>query len=227
MKIYWEALVSLFYPNNCENCNSPLVQNEELLCLHCLLQLPKTNYHLDQNNPLLVELIGRASITNAYAFLKFNKKGIAQKLLHKLKYKHAPEVGEVLGRWMGNNMAGSNRQFDLIIPIPIHISRQRKRGYNQSEKIANGLKEVLKVPVETHCLKRTKSYISQTKKGRVDRWLDAEQLYEVKNANKIKELNILLVDDVITTGATIASAVNLLIEHGAKSVSVACIATGK
>ncbi|MFY0626199.1 MAG: ComF family protein [Reichenbachiella sp.] len=228
MKKYWDAFISLFYPRVCEGCHFPLLSQEELLCLHCYRRLPRTKYHFEKSNLLVSKFVGIASITNAFAFLKFNKKGVAQNLLFKLKYQNAPHIGVVLGRWLGQEIKKNSAElYDFIIPVPLHKMRQRKRGYNQAERIAFGLSEVLDANVELDQVIRLKDSKTQTKKGRADRWIELENLYKVRKKNRIAGQRILVVDDVVTTGATIAGVANLLMQNGAKSVSIACIATGK
>lgn len=228
MKQYVESLFSLFYPQTCENCSRPLIQHEDVLCLHCYQSLPKTDYHLQQINPLNVSFKGRAMINNAYAFLKFNKKGIAQNLVHKLKYKNGAQIGELMGRWMAQDLLRKPLpDYDAIIPVPLHKTRRRSRGYNQAEKICIGLSDSLGVKLENRIIKRTQNFRTQTKKGKVDRWQDADQLYTIDKLPKEIPTRVLVVDDVITTGATIAGAVNLLHENGFDDISIACFATGK
>ena len=197
--------------------------------MHCRQKLPITRYHEMATNPLLFELSQTIQIKHAYAFLHYNKKGIAQTLLHQLKYKDRTQIGTILGRWFGYAIKEAiiDNQIDIIMPIPIHRRRWMKRGYNQSEIIARGMNEILKLPLNNFTLKRHRFTKSQTKKDKVSRWQHANDLYYLRKIEAIRQKRILLVDDVITTGATISSAIDLLHTAGIMEVSVACLATGK
>jgi ComF family protein len=149
-----------------------------------------------------------------------------QHLLHQLKYHNHPEVGIRLGHAFGFDLvkAGHQNSFDLIIPVPLHPSRKRKRGYNQSAKFAEGLSDILKIPYDDDVSLRTVSTSTQTKKNKLQRWENVESVFSIHHIDQIKEKRILLVDDVITTGATIEACGNHLLKNGCKELSVACIA---
>ncbi|WP_109833064.1 ComF family protein [Reichenbachiella versicolor] len=229
MKKYFFSLFSLVFPVLCECCGRVLLQHEQTLCLHCLKDLPKTNYHLVVNNPLILQLKLAAKIDSANAFLHFTKNGVAQKLLHRLKYKDQIAVGTVLGRWFAEDIKDyvSRENIEIIVPIPLHPSRRLKRGYNQAEVIAKGMKEILNLPINNFSLRRRRKSQSQTKKDRVHRWKNTNDLYFLVKEESLIGKRVLLVDDVITTGSTITGAVELLKSVGTSYVSIACIATGK
>lgn len=228
MRSYWESFVALFFPNVCGYCQRPLVSQEELLCLHCVSDLPRTFYHEQAINPFLKELQQTIRLEDAHAYLKFEQSGMVQHLLHALKYKGKKSVGRTLGRWLAEQI-GSNlsEKPDILVPVPLHPTRQSQRGFNQAELIADGISEVWGIPVMPTILRRTRYSKTQTKKGRINRWLDSKGLYEIHKRKNVNGLRVMLVDDVVTTGATIASAVDALWEGGAAAVSVACIASGK
>ncbi len=228
MNKYIDSFISLFYPKVCFNCDKPLVNQEEILCLHCYLQLPHTQYHKEKNNPLLLKLNGSTELTEAYAMLKYEKKNMAQKIIHALKYKDQKKIGMVAGKWIGHLINKSTTiEYDFLLPVPLHPKKLRIRGYNQAELLANGMADVMGTAVNKNTIRRTRFSSTQTKKGRLKRWADTEALYEVINKESIDGKKILIVDDVITTGATIIQIANLLKEKGASIVSVACVATGK
>lgn len=161
------------------------------------------------------------------AFLRFSKKGKSQKLLHQLKYKNKPEIGEEMGRLYGLLLAqnGYLGEWDVIVPVPLHPLKQKRRGFNQSEKFAVGLVKPLDVKVD-NLLERKKFTETQTKKSRLERLENVEEVFELRNGENILGLRILLVDDVITTGATLCACANVLLANGAKHVDLATIAAG-
>ncbi|MBL7850484.1 MAG: ComF family protein [Cyclobacteriaceae bacterium] len=221
--------VSLFYPPYCLGCSGFLVKGEEILCTSCLAELPKTHYHRRTENPVVNRLAGRLPIRHGWAFLKFQKGGIVQHLLHQLKYNHCPEIGERLGRAYGQELKGQSlaEEFDLIVPVPLHRSRLRQRGYNQSAHFAKGLSDALQIPWNESISIRTRATASQTRKSRADRWENVRQVFAVDAAMPVVGKRILLVDDVITTGATLEACGQHLLDCGCASVSVACIAEAK
>ncbi|MCV9388334.1 ComF family protein [Reichenbachiella ulvae] len=229
IKHYWNGFVSLVFPQTCLKCSRPMVDGEELLCLHCHLDLPKTNYHQLELNPLYSFLSGSLEIEQAFAFLKYDKNGIAQKLIHQLKYGGNKEVGFTLGRWMARDIKFhvEEKSIDFIVPVPLHFARKLKRGYNQSLEIAKGMSEVLGIPIKDDVIKRISMKGSQAKKGRIDRLSNKHKEYLLVNPELLKDKSVLLLDDVITTGATISTIGQILLDAGVSNLSVACLATGK
>ena len=221
-----EDFIALFYPRVCVACHASLIKGEEVLCTSCLVQLPKTSYHRYDENPVRRRLAGRLPLQFASAFLKFRKGGLVQSLLHELKYNNRPEIGVRIGHLYGIELveAGMSESFDVIVPVPLHASRMRKRGYNQSAKFAEGLSEALKIAWEESISLRLEATKTQTHKGRIDRWSNVKDAFSVAAIDKVAGKRILLVDDVITTGATIEACGHHLVESGCASLSVACIA---
>jgi ComF family protein len=221
-----EDFVALFYPRCCFACSEPLSKGEELLCSRCLVQLPKTSYHRWHDNPVWGRLAGRLPVESAFAFLKFLKGGVVQNLLHELKYNNRPEIGVRIGGLYGRELAESGfaDSFDVIVPVPLHHSRLRKRGYNQSAKFAEGLAEALRVPWEESLSLRLQATSTQTRKGRADRWQNVQTAFSTAQTERIRGKRILLVDDVITTGATLEACGQQLIDSQCASLSIACIA---
>lgn len=174
----------------------------------------------------MTRLAGRLPIRHGWAFLKFQKGGVVQRLLHQLKYNNCPEIGERLGKAYGRELSDTllAGEFDLIVPVPLHRSRQRQRGYNQSAYFAKGLSEALQVPWDESISIRTHATASQTRKNRADRWENVRHVFDVRTAISVQGKRILLVDDVITTGATLEACGQHLLDCGCASVSVACIA---
>jgi ComF family protein len=188
--------------------------------------LPKANYHLMEENPIKNKLIGRLPLKYAWAFLKFRKTGIVQHLLHQLKYNNHPEVGIKLGINYGNELFkyGFQNEFDVIIPVPLHASRQKKRGYNQSAKFAEGLSYSLGIAWDESISVRRASTATQTKKTKLERWENVKSVFDIRESERVKDLRVLLVDDVITTGATVEACGQHLVNSQCKSLSIACIA---
>ena len=223
---FFQDFVSLVFPNYCLGCEGSLVKGEKLICTRCISQMPQTNYHLDDNNPLWNRLSSRVQLQHAMALFRFSKSGRVQNLLHALKYKNQPELGIMLGNVYGDRMIDANLAgaYDLIIPVPLHPSRKRKRGYNQSAKFAEGLAQKLGIPFSDDLLRRKVKTETQTRKTKLNRWQNVAEVFEIKSQDLIQGKKILLVDDVVTTGATLEACGNFLLEAGCASLSIACLA---
>ncbi len=221
-------LVSLFYPQNCICCHQTLNKGEHDCCVFCLTELPRTNFVNYNDNPVAKLFWGRIELTFGFSVFQFTKGGKLQSLLHSLKYNGKTQVGEFLGREMGKALASSSKatEVDLILPIPLHPKKERLRGYNQSDFLAKGLGEVTSIPYSTSVLKRTVHTASQTRKSKFDRWQNVSSIFDIKKPAAIQGKNILLVDDVVTTGSTLESCAHQLLQHGANSVSIAVVASG-
>jgi ComF family protein len=216
--------IHLIYPNNCLLCGESLVKTESQLCLFCLFSLPKTNYHLQKDNPIEKRFWGKVNIEHASSFFYFQKGSSVQKLLHELKYHGNKEIGELLGAHLGMELLQSPfyKDIDLIVPVPLHKNRYQKRGYNQSECIAKGISSVLKKPVDTQTLIRVVETSTQTKKGVFERWENTNGIFALVDNHAFKSKHILLVDDVLTTGSTLEACAKTLIE-GENSVRVSIV----
>jgi len=220
-----QDFASLFFPRYCLACSGPLVKGEDIICTLCIADFPKTNYHVMPTNPIEDRLAGRLPILHAWAFLKFRKHGIVQKLLHQLKYNNHPEIGVSLGKIFGYELkkAGFGTEFDLIVPVPLHESRKRKRGYNQSSKFAEGLSYAMGISwSETVSIRKSKTP-TQTQKSKIERWENVKNVFSV-SPDLIFGKKVLLVDDVITTGATLEACGKHIVDNGCIELSVACIA---
>lgn len=216
----------LFFPNYCRGCEDALVKGEEMICTKCLLELPRSDYHIEHDNPFFNKFKGRIPVCSVMALFKFVKNSRVQHLLHTLKYKNEPALGNALGRMYGHDLlqAGYGNKFDLIIPVPLHSSKKRRRGYNQSEEFGKGLAEVLRLPCADNYLKRIVKTETQTKRSRLNRWKNVSEVFEISHSDKITAQRILLVDDVVTTGATLEACGRILLNAGCKELSIACIA---
>ena len=215
---------NLIFPKLCCACNNTLLKNEEIVCLNCVINLPKTNFHQDKENPVNKVFWGRVDVEMATSFYAFSKKSKVQNLLHNLKYRGVKEVGSVIGELFGFELNESDyyKDIDFIIPVPLHKNKLKKRGYNQSEWIAKGLSKSMKIPVNTISLYRKSDSETQTKKTRYNRWENVGDIFGLLD-DSLNGKKILLVDDVVTTGATIEACAQILKKKNCK-VLVATIA---
>lgn len=223
---YFDDFLSLIYPKLCFACDQPLVANEEVICFTCRQQLPQTHYHLQPGNPVEQQFWGRCHLNAAAGYYFFRQGTRVQHLLHALKYHRAPEVGITIGRIYGHQLKNVPvfSSVDCIVPVPLHPKKQKARGYNQSEMFAAGLSESMGIPVNNKSLLRAVASETQTRKSRFKRWENVKTIFVVGNVEAIKGKHILLVDDVITTGATLEACVKVLTTIEGVSVSAASIA---
>ena len=221
-----QDFVSLFFPAYCLGCRCPMVKGESIICTKCLFEMPKNEYHKEIENPLQQRLSLRFPVKYAIALLKFTKNGTVQHLLHELKYKNHPEIGIVFGRICAEKLMESSRHkcIDLIIPVPLHSSRRRRRGYNQSAKFAAGISERLNLPFSDELLIRKLRTETQTHKTKLTRWENMNGVFALRSNSNLKGVRILLVDDVITTGSTLEACSEILLNAGCVELSIACIA---
>lgn len=226
LKRYTEDLINLLFPDLCNGCGKLLYRGEKDICTKCLYDLPYTDFHLYEDNLVAKQLWGRLPLNAAMAMLYFKKGTKVQNLIHSLKYKGKTEVGLTLGKLLANRLVKSEMyaDVDLVIPVPLHEKKLRQRGYNQSEYIAKGLATALDLSVSTTHLLRNKATETQTKKARYTRYENMQDVFSVKHENELLNKHILLVDDVITTGATLEACGNTLLNHGIKKLSIAAVA---
>lgn len=221
---YLNSLISLVFPKTCGGCGGYLVEGEKEVCLKCLCELGVTGFHKEQDNDAERLFWGKVNVEHATAYCKFVKGGTAQKMLHNLKYGGRRELGYQMGVIMGGEIIGSPvADVDCIVPVPLHPSKLRKRGYNQAEMIAQGISSRLGVPVEGASLVRTRKNETQTHKNINERYLNSQGLFAITpESQKLAGKHILLVDDVITTGATLEACARELLKI--EGVKVNCIA---
>lgn len=219
-------LFYLIFPHYCAGCGADLNSAEDHLCSRCLYHLPRSYFMNDPQNPLAKTFWGRANIEQASAFLVFNKQGMAQRLVHSLKYKGNKELGVFLGRLYAADLAkdGLHSTIDMVLPVPLHKKKERRRGYNQSLYFARGLAEGIGKPCADKVLVRNSYTESQTGKTRFERWANVKEVFEVPDKAAIQNKHILLVDDVATTGATLEACASRLLVVPDTKVSIAVIA---
>lgn len=218
-----DDFLSLVYPNSCECCNNKLLRYEELICSSCRLDLPRVNISDLRDNQVHVRIAGRFPVHYAYTFYHYRKHSRVKALLRALKYRGCKEIGILVGRWIGNELLRKNMTDEMVvIPIPLHTSRMKQRGYNQSEYLAIGVAKTIQMPVNTTDLIKKEGSYSQTLKGRWERWTNVAHIY--KASANLKGKHVLLVDDVITTGATLEACANALLEAGVCQISILSMA---
>lgn len=221
-----QALLNLFFPKVCYACNGLLHDNELYACTTCRHNFPITNYHLNQDETLLKVFYGRLPIENATALLRFEKKGITQNLIHNLKYKGYEDIGFFLGSWLGAELKNipAYQTVDVVIPVPLHKNKLRKRGYNQVTKFGQELAKSLQADYVDDVLIKVSNTKSQVTKNRITRWLSNAEIFDVINTKKIQGKHILLVDDIITTGATLEACGIVLMKNNQLKISIATMA---
>lgn len=223
---YLESFVGLLFPNVCMGCGGVLSKQEKVLCFICENNLPKTFFHNEVDNAVFKRLYGRIPIENATSLFYFDKGGTVQHLMHQLKYNDKKEVGSYLGKMLGNYLLESNsfNSIESVIPVPLHEKKLYQRGYNQSEYFADGIAEAMSISCLPNALKRTDYTETQTGKNRFERWDNVKDAFELINPELIKNKHVLLVDDVVTTGATLEACAHRLMDAQNTKVSIATIA---
>lgn len=222
-----QNLINLFFPKVCLACTNALVDNEVSVCTNCRHDLPVTNFHFDKSDEVKKVFYGRVKLENGTSLLRFQKKGIVQHLIHNLKYKdHHQEVGEFLGGWLGAELKTIEdyNDVDIVIPVPLHKRKLKKRGYNQVERFAKELAKSLNAEYSESVLIKISNTKSQVNKSRLARWNNSNELFSIQNLDKINNKHVLLVDDIITTGATIEACSNQLLKAKNVKISVATMA---
>lgn len=223
---YASDFLALFYPQLCCSCGQPLLKGEEVICTFCRYYLPKTHYHLERNNAIEKHFWGRVEITRAAACYFFQKGSRVQHLIHQLKYKGKTEVGITLGKIYGHDLLQSvdYRTVDLIVPVPLHKSKELRRSYNQADLFAEGLSMAMDIPWSKRALERTVATETQTHKTRFERWENVGSVFRATQPDDLNGKHVLLADDVITTGSTLEACAQTILSAGDTRVSIATIA---
>lgn len=225
-KLWIYSLFRLFVPRRCAVCDSCLDDGEEAWCLRCDIDLPRTGYHLREDNPMERALWGKMPLGRASAYFYYRRKGDYARLLHLLKYHGRKDLGETIGRKMAAELAlsGFFRGIDLLLPVPLHPNKQRRRGYNQSEYIARGISQVTGLPIDISSLVRNKDTESQTRKTAAQRQDNVAGIFSLRSSASLAGKHILLIDDVFTTGATVTACADALQAVEGLTVSVLTLA---
>lgn len=225
MKTYWQSFWALLFPRTCLSCQQALAEGEHLLCTTCHFELPRTQSCLTGRSTIAEKFAGKVPVTTAHAYLKFQKGGKVQHLLHQLKYNNQPEVGEWLGRLFGTEIKAAGLTADVLLAVPLHESRLRQRGYNQSDCIAKGISEVTEIPLGNDILHKKTATSSQTNKTRLERFQNVERVFEVVKKSDIEGKRIALIDDVVTTGSTLEACAQVLLENGCRELHIWTLAS--
>ena len=204
IKKWFSSLTGMFFPEVCEICGKSLVEGEKVLCSHCNLKMSRTNFHLSTDNDLLNRLVCHARIYKAASMYYYVREDPYSKLIHKLKYNHQKQIGEDLAAMFAEEIKSSGffDDIDLLLPVPMHWWKEIRRGYNQSHVIAEGINRVTDIPIGKNLVAQ-KSHSTQTRKDSYGRWLNAEGIFDVDCPEELEGKHVLVIDDVITTGATV------------------------
>ena len=219
-------LINLFYPRVCAACGNLLMSKEETVCLSCRYLLPKTLYEKNADNPLAQMFYGQIDFHAVTAEFFFSKTGKVQHLLHQLKYEGNKDAGFFLGQQLGESIKETElfRDINYLVPIPLHPKKEHIRGYNQSHVIAQGVENMTEIPIIKDCLYRKVFTSTQTKKSREERWDNVKDIFDIKDYERLKGRHVLLIDDVLTTGATLMAAGKKLSQIPDIKISVATAA---
>jgi ComF family protein len=223
-----ESFLHLLFPHVCTGCGSDLLNEKNILCMRCISAMPETNFELHANNPVEKIFWGRLPLITATAQFYFTKESLMQHLMHQFKYKGNKELGLQLGRMIGDQLQRSNRfKVDALIPLPLFPVKEKRRGYNQATILCEGIAEHMNIPVLDKVIIRPQHTETQTKKGRLERWENMEGKFVLINEEVIRNKHVLLVDDVVTTGATLEACGNELLkaENVRLSITTLCAAS--
>ena len=220
------SVFHLFYPHVCEGCGSDLIPRDNLLCLSCLNELPHTSFASQPDNPVEKIFWGRLHLEAAMSEFYFAKESIIQRLVHEFKYNGNIVIGRHLGRMIGESLLGSHRfeNIDAILPLPLFAAKEHKRGYNQAAILCEGISTIMNIPVNKNIVIRKHFTDTQTKKHRTERWENVTGSFQVSDPGLLKGKHVLLVDDVITTGATLEACGAEILKAGNVKLSIATLA---
>jgi ComF family protein len=225
--IVWESFIDTLYPVLCNGCGKPLAKKEQFVCLTCEFSFPLTNYVHWRENPVERLLKGRFPFYQAASYMIFSKNGLAQRLLHNIKYNGNKELGYFLGQKFGTQMMGTAfaSGLELVVPTPIHKRKMLERGFNQSEWIAKGIADALSVPLANHAVQRITYAVSQTLSAKEKRLENVKNAFQVFDNQLLENKKVLLVDDTITTGATLESLAQCLVKSKIEQLSICTLAS--
>lgn len=218
-------MLNLLFPKVCVGCKEQLVKGEDVLCMNCVHALPMAAFHKTGSEFLKDKFYGRFLVENATAIIHFQKRGLTQELLHSLKYRGRKEISYFFGKWLGAELSeiDAYKNIEMVVPVPLHKQKLKKRGFNQVEGFGKELALALNIPYRDDILIKISKSGSQVFKTRVLRF-EAEEEFSVQNLGDIKNKHLLLVDDIITTGATLEKCALQLLKAENVSISIATIA---
>ena len=218
-------LLHLFFPHICAGCGTDVVSLDHRLCLHCISELPITNFFEQSGNPVERKFYGRLDIDKAASAYFFTKDSIISSLIYELKYKGNKELGNYLGELLGHLLVKSHfNNIDVFVPLPLNAKRLRKRGYNQSTLLCEGIAKVYNRPILNNAVVRKVNTETQTHRGRITRWENMDGVFEVAEPHLLQDKHILLVDDVVTTGASLEACGTEILKVEGTTLSLATLA---
>ena len=222
----FKSLLHLFFPPTCAGCKTILIANENVICTSCRHEMPLTQHHLNPENDAYKKFYGRIPVEHVSALVYFHKKGIVQELIHSLKYRGQEAIGTVFGEWYAEELKNIPvlSTVDTIIPVPLHLKKLRERGYNQVTEFGNALAKSLQIPVNTTILFRQVYSKTQSQKNRLGRTEGIDTIFDVSFDEKDHNKHFLLIDDVITTGATLEVCAKALLKIPGTKISIVCMA---
>ena len=226
MPDYIDDVIELLYPSKCITCSQRLSAHEVYLCAKCWVDLPVSRFQAEPDNKVAQLFWGRVNIENAVSWFHYRKGSRYQNLIHYIKYKGLKELGQEAGKRFGRVLAESGMFSDIgiLVPVPLHKMKEKKRGYNQSEWIASGVALALQIPVVSNNLFRQIFTPTQTRKNRFERWQNVDGIFGLKNHAEFEGRHILLIDDVVTTGSTLEACAWELLKIKDVKVSIATLA---
>ena len=229
VKGWLDALARLFFPRHCVVCGDCLQQGEEALCMRCNIDMPRTGFHLQRDNEVERMFWGKIPLERATAYFYYSKGSSYRHILHQLKYNGRHDVGEAMGRFMAAELqaAGFFEGIDVVVPVPLHRSKQRARGYNQSECIARGIARVTGIGVDRASVVRLKNTATQTRKSAYERWENVREIFAVRHPERFAGKHLLLVDDVLTTGATLTACADAFTSVEGIRISILALAVAR
>ena len=219
-------VLQLFFPHVCTGCGSDVVSSGNMLCLRCTAELPVTNFFDQTGNPVEEKFYGRMAVHSAAAAYYFTKDSMLENLVYQLKYQGNKDIGVYLGKLMGEMLQQSQRfqDVDAIIPLPLNKRREKKRGYNQATAIANGIHSVWDKPLLDKAVLRTVYTETQTRKDRLSRWENMQGVFAIAQPEALRGKHLLLIDDVITTGASLETCGMEILKVDGVTLSLATVA---
>ena len=226
LTFHLDAFVNLFYPRSCYACNRNQIDNDEMICMECLGNLPYTKFESIKDNVTEKLFWGRIPTSFVCSIFYFEKENALQNIIHQIKYKNEKKLGLFMGNLMGLKLLAliKEHKVDFMIPMPLHPKKEKKRGYNQATLLCKGIRTISKLEYYENAIVRIQHTETQTKKSRIERWQNVEHVFNIPNPTIIRGKNILIIDDVITTGASTEACGQALLEHGASSISICGLA---
>ncbi len=229
MRDWFRDIADFFFPRTCQVCDRVLLHNENHLCTHCLLNMPRTEFVRDLDNSMAQLFYGKLPVQRALAYFYFTKGSDYRTLIHRIKYHGEKECGQYLGRMFAREYRLDDiwTGIDYIVPVPLHRRKEQRRGYNQSEWIARGISQETGIPLCCGVLQCKTHRQSQTQKSIYERYLSTRNVFELQPSSPLVGRHVLLVDDVVTTGATLLSCGEVLLQGGVKQLSLFALAAAR